>query len=289
MKNRGRLGSIALAGVACVTRLACVAGLSACGGTRVAPAAAPVNAPVAAPVAVPVAAIHPTSQDEEAATTAPVSDRPSSDVPVRGALEWIPLIGGRSTTAIAAVAPGFEPARFGGNGAIEESESGLRLDGGAPLTGVVFPPGQSTVLTPSGEEYELEVVAARLAGTDFFCALTFPVADAALTLVLGGWGGSTCGFSCLDGRDAANNPTTTWRRFDKGVFVNARVRVTRERIEAFVDDAPLCSTPRAGVRLSLRPEVEPCRPLGIASYATTAMVRTVRWRPIRPTASVSGS
>ncbi len=196
--------------------------------------------------------------------------------------EWFQLLGGRSATTLASVAPGFEPARFGGNGPIEESEAGVRLEAGAPLTGITFPAGQSTVLTPCGAEYEyeIEVVAARLAGTDFFCALTFPVDAAALTLVLGGWGGSTCGFSCLDGRDAANNPTTTWRRFDKGVFVSARVRVTRDRIEAFVDGEPLCSTPRAGVVLSLRPEVEPCRPLGIASYATTAMIRSARWRPL---------
>lgn len=213
------------------------------------------------------------------AATAP----PAATVPPTTPAEpaWRTLLGVRSETAIASVAPGFVRANFGGGGDLEESADGVRLAAGSPLTGIVWPAGEPTVERPPPFDYELEVEAARLAGTDFFCALTFPVGTESLTLVLGGWGGSTCGFSCLDGRDAASNPTTRYRRFDKGRFVTARVRVTAERVEAFVDGEPLCSTPLPEITLSLRPEVEPCRPLGVASYATTAQIRAVRWRPLR--------
>ncbi|MSR48287.1 MAG: hypothetical protein EXS13_14710 [Planctomycetes bacterium] len=203
-----------------------------------------------------------------------------------GEPEWFVLLDRRDEASVATVAPAWSEVRFGGSGGVEESVSGVRLFAGSPLTGIAWPSFESDAIptTPpsscSSMNYEIEVEAARVSGTDFFCALTFPVGDAHLTLVLGGWGGSTCGFSCLDGRDASSNPTTRYRRFEKGRFVTARVRVTPECVDAFLDGEALCSTPLADVALSLRTEILPCQPLGIASYATTAQLRAVRWRPL---------
>jgi hypothetical protein len=38
--------------------------------------------------------------------------------------------------------------------------------------------------------------------------------------------------------------------------------------------------PLAGRKLSIRDEVIPSKPLGIATYATTALVKNIRWRPL---------
>ena len=67
-----------------------------------------------------------------------------------------------------------------------------------------------------GLNYELNVVARRVEGSDFFCGLTFPYQDSHCTLILGGWGGALVGLSCLDGRDASENETTRLMPFEKG-------------------------------------------------------------------------
>lgn len=194
------------------------------------------------------------------------------------AVEWRELL----APPAASDASAWREVSFGGSGGIERGDFGVRLFAGAPLTGIVWPElgaGLDAMALPR-DDYELEVVALRRAGTDFFCALTFPVGGDCVTLVLGGWGGATCGLSCLDGRDASSNPTTTYRKFVKGEPVRARVRVGGGRVQAWCDEALLVDVATAGVRLAVRTEVEPCQPLGIASYATEAELRSLRWRPL---------
>jgi len=111
--------------------------------------------------------------------------------------------------------------------------------------------------------------------------VTFPVHDAHLTLVLGGWGGSLCGISSLDGEDASNNETRTLRRFEEGRDYRVLLRVRQDHLEVDLDGAPLLRAALEGRALSLRPEVELSRPLGIASFGTRARVRALRWRPAR--------
>lgn len=171
---------------------------------------------------------------------------------------------------------GFAVTDFGGQGEVAVRDGRLVLGIGSPLTGVTW-----TGAPPTGS-YELEVTAARLQGSDFFCGLTFPVGDAHLTLVLGGWGGSLCGISSLDGNDAAHNDTRSIRRFTEGVDYTVRVAVTAEQVAATLDGEPLCTVDRRRHALGLRPEVNLCRPLGLAAFATEAAVRRVRWRPIGP-------
>jgi len=188
------------------------------------------------------------------------------------ARDWIDLL------APDGAAPAWTAVDFGGGGEIEPRERGVRLHAGSPMTGIAWRDETMGAPLPT-TDYEIEVEAARVAGSDFFCALTFPVGEQFLTLVLGGWGGSTCGLSCLDGLDASSNRTTTYHAFEKGRAYRARVVVTPARVEAFVDDEPLCTIDLAGLALSLRTEVLLCRPLGIATYATTADLHGVRWRP----------
>lgn len=168
----------------------------------------------------------------------------------------------------------FVAGEFGGDGSVRVVDGAIQLGIGSPLTGVTWrgPP-------PRGE-YELEVTARRIDGVDFFCGLTFPVGDAHLTLILGGWGGAVCGLSSLDGDDASSNATRTLRHFENGRDYVVRLRVTRDRVTVTVDRKPFLAADLAGRRLSLRPEVELSRPLGICAFATEAAVRAVRWRAL---------
>lgn len=182
---------------------------------------------------------------------------------------WIELFDGRSLGA-------FASTDFGGQGEVTVHDGRLLLGIGSPLTGVTW-----TGAPPAGD-YELEVVARRELGSDFFAAITFPVGADHLTLVLGGWGGGLCGLSSLDGADASRNETRTHRNFTPGTDVHVHVAVDTERITASLDGTPLLQVEHRGRRLGLRPEVALCRPFGIASFATASSIAQIRWRPLRP-------
>jgi hypothetical protein len=128
--------------------------------------------------------------------------------------------------------------------------------------------------------YEVTLQGMRTEGHDFWCGLTFPVGDDPLTLVLGGWGGSVCGLSSLDGEDAANNATSQMNDFDPWRWYRVRLRVTPERVEAWLDDKPLVNQELKEHRLSVRMEVEPCKPFGLATWRTTGAIRDLRLRPL---------
>lgn len=180
---------------------------------------------------------------------------------------WRPLFDGQGLGA-------FAVTDFGGQGEVAVRDGALVLGIGSPLTGVTWS-GEP----PTGS-YELEVVAARVQGGDFFCGLTFPVGQDHLSLVLGGWGGSLCGFSSLDGNDAAHNDSRCMRGFTDGQDYTVRVTVTPEQVAATLDGQPLCAIDPRKHALSLRPEVRLSRPLGLASFATEAAIRRARWRPL---------
>ena len=124
-------------------------------------------------------------------------------------------------------------------------------------------------------DYELAFDAAREEGVDFFCGLTFPVGESHASLILGGWGGATTGLSSLDGRDAADNETTSYRTYELGRRYAVRVRVETERLQAWVDGEPVVDVAIAGRDVGIRPEVEPSCPLGVASFATRASISPI--------------
>lgn len=168
----------------------------------------------------------------------------------------------------------FRPFVFGGDGAIRATSSELVLEPGGPLTGGTF----AVELPRDG--YEVEFRAARLLGIDFFCGLTFPTRRGEITLVLGGWGGTVCGLSSLDGEDASSNETRTLRHFENGVDHAVRVRVDGDDVRAFVDGEPFLRADLEGHEVGVRTEVEPCRPFGFCCYLTTARIADLRWRPL---------
>jgi hypothetical protein len=180
---------------------------------------------------------------------------------------WQPLFDGVSLGE-------WKPTGFGGGEDPTVVDGAIRITPGAELNGITW----------GGElprqRYEIELEARRVDGNDFFCGLTFPVGDEGCTLILGGWGGSITGLSCIDNRDAGDNETTDTMRFEKGRWYRVLVRVTPERIESFVDGEAIVEQDIENRRISVRAEVIPSQPLGIATYATTGEVRGIRWRPL---------
>ena len=86
------------------------------------------------------------------------------------------------------------------------------------------------------------------------------------------------GLSSLDGQDAANNDTTKYMNFDNGRWFAIRVRVTGERIQCWIDNESIVNVETKDRRISIRPEVEASRPLGIAAWSTTAALKNIRLR-----------
>ncbi|MAE28131.1 MAG: hypothetical protein CMJ87_03980 [Planctomycetes bacterium] len=154
---------------------------------------------------------------------------------------------------------------------------GLTMEAGSPLTGVTWQGA-----APPRTDYELEVEATRLAGSDFFCGLTFPVNDAHLTLVLGGWGGALTGLSSLNGQDAFENGTASYVNYETKRPYRARVRVDGERVRTYLAGKPLHDIDTGRRRPSLRVEVMASRPLGVASFDTRARISTLRLRRRQP-------
>ena len=127
--------------------------------------------------------------------------------------------------------------------------------------------------------YEIELEAMKLDGNNFVCGLTFPVGNTACSFIVGGWGGMVVGLSSIDHADAAENETTQGMEFELNRWYRIRVRVTDEKIEAWIDDDKKVDVETKGRVIGLRPgDIQKSLPLGIASYMTRAAVRDIRLR-----------
>jgi len=167
----------------------------------------------------------------------------------------------------------WKSTSFGGEGAVRAENETLVMEMGMNMTGITW----------AGEDlprmdYEIRLEAMKLDGNDFFCGLTFQVGEAPCTLIVGGWGGTTVGLSSLDGQDASENETSRTMSFDRNRWYRVRVRVTRGKIEAWIDDGKVVDVGTSGRRISIRPEVELSRPLGIATWLTRAALRKIELR-----------
>ncbi|MEO8520598.1 MAG: DUF1080 domain-containing protein, partial [Acidobacteriota bacterium] len=68
--------------------------------------------------------------------------------------------------------------------------------------------------------------------------------------------------------------------FESGRWYKVRIRVTPEKIEAWLDERQIVSQSIVGVTVSTRIEVEPSHPLGIASYRTKSALKDIRLRQL---------
>jgi hypothetical protein len=131
-------------------------------------------------------------------------------------------------------------------------------------------------------DYEVQLEAMRMEGSDIFCGLTFPVNDAFCSLIVGGWGGSLIGISSFDGMDASENETTTSMEFESGRWYAIRLRVTAGRLQAWIGDRRVVDARPGERRIAVRGEMENSKPFGFATWHTKAALREIRLRPLSP-------
>ena len=180
---------------------------------------------------------------------------------------WAPLFDGTSLA-------GWKQSDFLNPGITYARDRKLVIPAGEVLSGITWARDFPKM------DYEIRLEAMRADGSDFFCGLTFPVNDSFASLILGGWGGTVCGISCLDGEDAANNETTTSILFKNRAWYTVRLRVTKDKLEAWLDNEKIVNADTKDRQIDVRIEVEESRPLGLATFQTTAALRNVRWRKL---------
>lgn len=200
-------------------------------------------------------------QDAEAPTD-PAATAPSES-------EWKPLF---NSDGLA----GWEITNFGGEGEIVFKDSELTLEPGNPLTGIT----RSEKNFPT-ENYEMQWSARRVNGSDFFAGVTFPVGKEHCSFICGGWGGGLVGISSINGNDASENETSSYRTFKNGQWYHFKVRVDPTHISVWIDDEQILHIERENRRFSVRAEVMRSRPLGYCAFQSKVSVKDWQFRTIK--------
>ena len=180
---------------------------------------------------------------------------------------WLELFDGKALGE-------WTATNFGGEGRVEIDAGRIALGFGSDLTGITWKGPMPRV------DYEVRLEARREEGGDFFCGLTFPVNASYCSLILGGWGGTVVGLSSIDGLDASENETSRLMNFELNKWYVVALKVTQQKIEAWIDGAKIIDQELAGRKISIRPEVELSRPFGLASWRTRAGLRNIAVRKI---------
>lgn len=180
---------------------------------------------------------------------------------------WMSLFDGKTLK-------GWEITKFGGQGDVGVEKGAIMMDFGTDLTGIHTERKLPTI------NYEVELEAMRVDGTDFFCGFTFPVKKDPCSLIIGGWGGGVCGLSSIDDLDASENETTTYRPFKNKKWYKIRLKVTEKKIEAWIDGKLIVDQDLKGKKIGIRYEVELSKPFGFACWQTSAALKNIRIRSL---------
>jgi hypothetical protein len=197
---------------------------------------------------------------------AKLREQMNTPAPAAATVEWQPLFDGKTLT-------GWKAPNFSGQGDVEVKDGSIVLGVGSDITGLNYA-GDIPKMN-----YEVALEASRVAGSDFFCGLTLPYGDKCCTLIVGGWGGSLFGLSSINGDDASENETTKFMKFDQGKWYRIRVRMTPQKIEAWLDDAQMVNVETDGKKIDMRAgEIELSKPFGIATFRTQSALRDIKIR-----------
>lgn len=182
--------------------------------------------------------------------------------------EWTPLFDGKALGQ-------WKETDFAGKGEVTVKDGQIILGTGGDITGV------NLAAAPAKTDYEVEFKAMRVQGDDFFVGFTFPVSEKHVTLIAGGWGGTVTGISNVNGENASENETTQFKKYENGRWYRVRVKVTKAKLDVWIDDEQMVKLELEGKQLSMRAgEIESSAPFGLASYRTTAAIKEIRWRKL---------
>lgn len=181
---------------------------------------------------------------------------------------WQPLFDGKTLGA-------WKETDFAGKGEVSVKDGQLILAVGGDLTGVNLTTAPATI------DYEVEFQAMRVEGDDFFIGFTFPVGAKHVTFIAGGWSGSVTGISNVGGENASENETTQFKKYENGKWYTAKVKVTKAKLEAWIDKEQVVDLETEGKQLDMRVgEIESSVPFGFATWRTKAAIKELRWRKL---------
>lgn len=169
----------------------------------------------------------------------------------------------------------WKAADYVGGGKVHLKDGAIVMEKGQRMTGVVYGGKDFPKI-----DYEVAFEGKKIAGDDFFCTTTFPVGDDFCSLVVGGWGGEIVGLSSLNFQDASENESGTNMTFKKDQWYKVRIRVQKNRIQAWIDDKQLVNVDTTDKKISIRFECDPCKPFGFCTWNTVGAVRDMRVRTL---------
>jgi len=206
---------------------------------------------------------HSQDNPQQSATVKQAADHETSD-------GWIVLFDGETLS-------GWESVHYGGEGkpyvkngvlVLPMAEEGL-------MTGVRWVGDALPV-----NDYIVTYEARRVKGDDIFAALSFPYEDTYASLIFGGWRGIVNGLSSIDGYDALENETTQFFSLRDNQWYPVELRVTKDRIEAFVGTYQIVDLETKGKSLHLRPGLLDTG-FTLWTYLSTGEIRNVRLKKIQ--------
>ena len=172
---------------------------------------------------------------------------------------------------------GWEITDFAGSGEIKVKDGELQIAMGELISGINL-----THDNIPRTNYELEAEALKVDGDDFFCAITFPLGETYATFIPGGWGGSLVGISSIDGMDAAENETASFKKFEKNQWYRFKIRVTDKKLQCFIDEEMVVDLPLEDRNIALRPgPIELSVPIGFSSFQCISKIRKINLRSIK--------
>ena len=186
------------------------------------------------------------------------------------AKDWKALFDGKSMK-------GWAVTDFAGHAETKVEAGLLHIPAGLALSGI------NRTNPPPKMNFEITLEAKKTDGNDFFCCLTFPYGESNCSFVVGGWGGGLVGLSSVDGMDASENETADYMVFEKDRWYRISVRVTPEKIETWIGEDKMVDLETDQRRIEMRfGEIEESVPLGIATWMTSAVLRDLRIRELKP-------
>jgi len=163
---------------------------------------------------------------------------------------------------------------FSTHGKVHVKDGSLLLDKGGPFTGICC----KRALPNEG--YEIELDAKRTSDMDIFCGIVCPVGDAHISFVMGGWSDNVVGISCVNWMAANDNETAKMMHFELNRWYHVRLRVTPEKVEAWIDNEKVVDLPRADRKLSLYLGLEPLVPFGFFTWETGSALKNITVRRV---------